>query len=674
MVRWDWGTFGNSVVSASLAVMERLSKAGIQPITHAAGLALASQFRLGDEGRRHMDEALANLKSIPAFDKVLYFGFGIQSYVKLLGESQRGVNCIALCSSLSEVFSYPFTARTLNALWQVSGGPTEYEPSHTQFLALVKGCAGVLASSPFSAVAERMLGTQKLDTAKAPSPEQLAQVLDGLFKISLGNVESITVEGGPACAFIAGLAEWLFKFTVYVEDENHTMIHLSATEPSTAQVRVLYRASRSPDQRSITARSTYLLHRNEELFLYSDKEMMDSINFRVTWDQCLTRTFSATFIEEITARQEVVGHFFGSYARFLAGRAYPEFDSMQSPMTELLHLDGSSGYALLESVVRTFPELADMKHLRAAMLQGISQSVADASQSVRANLIALKNSCLCSSCADAAATEIRFCLPIAVFTIVEVARFLTSVKNDSGLGPTCRGMSTMYFACLNTLRTGLRKDDPLWAGRLDGSPGQTVTVLNVLEFFSTSYFVGVRWDLRRDETALANCGVCVYQESLRGISDLPEHLGVVNVHPGHIGHGAQQYDFLRDPPGTPEASSAAQHSTAQLFSTQGPCSSDESNCTVAQPLTESFVRHEKLKIKALFQEYPGGGAVFFYQLIDASTSFSTTIFPGAITELTLGESTLRVFKRSDTTELPFQRSLQIRHQWLGLSQRCFPRK
>ena len=98
----DWVAFGNTVFSASLSIMQRLAGAGVQPITYCGGLALGSRFKIGEVGRRRMDEALQNLRGVAGFDDILYFGFGVTNVVRHLAETQVGVNCIALCSCLAD--------------------------------------------------------------------------------------------------------------------------------------------------------------------------------------------------------------------------------------------------------------------------------------------------------------------------------------------------------------------------------------------------------------------------------------------------------------------------------------------------------------------------------------------------------------------------------------------
>ena len=67
----DWVAFGNTIWSASAAVLQRFASAGIQPVTFGAGLALASQFRISEIGRQRMDDTMRSLRGISRWDKIL---------------------------------------------------------------------------------------------------------------------------------------------------------------------------------------------------------------------------------------------------------------------------------------------------------------------------------------------------------------------------------------------------------------------------------------------------------------------------------------------------------------------------------------------------------------------------------------------------------------------------
>ena len=81
----DWVTFGDTVLSASAAILQRFATSGMQPVTYGAGLALASQFRMSVEGRDCMDHSMKSLRGVPGLDKILWFGFGHQKFCEVDG-------------------------------------------------------------------------------------------------------------------------------------------------------------------------------------------------------------------------------------------------------------------------------------------------------------------------------------------------------------------------------------------------------------------------------------------------------------------------------------------------------------------------------------------------------------------------------------------------------------
>ena len=92
------------------------------------------------------------------FEKLLYFGFGARSFLHVMADAQSGVNCIALCSALSEVHNEHAAAWILDELWKLYDYPPQFLPSHSQLTAFVKACPGVLSRTEFSHVSGRMLG------------------------------------------------------------------------------------------------------------------------------------------------------------------------------------------------------------------------------------------------------------------------------------------------------------------------------------------------------------------------------------------------------------------------------------------------------------------------------------------------------------------------------------
>lgn len=138
----DWVAFGNTIWTASSAVLQRFAAAGIQPVTYGAGLVLFNQMHLDRVGQSRMETAVASLNTSSGWGKLLWFGFGYQSIVGTMAESLAGIKCLAICACLAESHSEKLAAWVLSELWRISNFPEEYEPSHSQFLALIKASAG----------------------------------------------------------------------------------------------------------------------------------------------------------------------------------------------------------------------------------------------------------------------------------------------------------------------------------------------------------------------------------------------------------------------------------------------------------------------------------------------------------------------------------------------------
>ena len=106
----DWVAFGNTIWTASSAVLQRFAAAGIQPVTYGAGLVLSNQMHLDRIGQSRMENAVSSLKSSSGWGKLLWFGFGYQSFVRTMAESLAGIKCLALCACLAESHSEELAA------------------------------------------------------------------------------------------------------------------------------------------------------------------------------------------------------------------------------------------------------------------------------------------------------------------------------------------------------------------------------------------------------------------------------------------------------------------------------------------------------------------------------------------------------------------------------------
>lgn len=441
----DWVAFGNSIWSSSSIVLQRFASAGVQLITFGAGLALASVFDLDRIGKQRMHDALERNQGVWSFKNVLWFGFGARSFLNVMADAQLGVNCIALCSALSEVHDEHAAAWIVDELWKVYGFPQQFLPSHSQFTALVKACSGILTKTDFSLISDRMLGhtlNPRDITPDISNIEDLAKAMSGLFKISRGAIARINVTGGMECAFVAGFAQWVLNLKVYVDDEAGRVIYQDA-HPEEAQVVVTYR--RQADLSLVQVSSTtYVLRENEDFMIRSP--MLDQSYFiiKTPWDGCLTRVFGTAF-NDLTKASTILGGFFGSTARVYQALALGESDVGKfSRRAYINFVESSYGIGFINSVVSIFPELKGVSGLFDEMQLALDVPLKEALRTIERTVLDLEQLCQCRLCNPSDRGKDVTCIVILAFSIRQMVSTISCVTRDDEVLPTVRGIACVY--------------------------------------------------------------------------------------------------------------------------------------------------------------------------------------------------------------------------------------
>jgi hypothetical protein len=647
----DWVSFGNTVYQASLATMQRLAAAGVQPITHGAGLALATQFKLGNLGRRRISDAIAQLQSVPAFGQIIYFGFGVRNFVHLLAETQVGLNCIALCASLAEMHTENMAASVVAELWQLAEFPQEYQPSLSQFRLLVKACSGVLTRSSFPQTADVMMGdmrqywrSKEFNIHASPAAD-IARALDGLFRISRGTVESITVTGGAECAFIAAVAQWLFNFTTHVEDGDGNVIFTSGNNGVRAQVEVRY-AGHNESTIQLTS-TTYSLGTQDFSTLHHPSDNELCLTYRIPWDVALSRVFGPTFASLIKIPVHL-GDFLGSAARILAALAKGEPDVAYFERDRFVDFaEVSYGQGFLDSAVDIFPELGRVPNLPQVMSNARHQTFNDALKCLEKTLESLQHLCKCPICdwnteAVSKPGSDHSCLVSMALTIQRLIETLACVIQDFPMLPTVRGLEEVYTERRNDwMQCRLPSKDPTLLSRSrdiiqvgkvlvmesGNFPAFRVNrmVLNAARIFISNGRLRDLFSTRTESdncTALSRSGVCVYLEALRSPSAQPERLRRVHVLPGHIQRDSQRYDDVWDP------SSLSLKKQSNLEDAQFQAVGEMPQTQVWEP------HNPQLSLKALVTEISFSPKVQFYYQVSTSSG-ARSLSPGNLTEIVL---------------------------------------
>ena len=557
----DWVAFANSIWSTSSAVLQRFASAGVQPITFGAGLALASVFDLDRIGKQRMHSALETNQGMWGFGKVLYFGFGTRSFLNVMADVQSGVNCIALCSALSEVHDEHAAAWILDELWKTYGFPQQFLPSHSQMTALVKACSGVLTKTGFSPTTDRMLGHTLDPKHPLPfisNPEDIANAMSGLFKISKGIIARITVTGGMECAFVAAFAHWLLNLKVYVDDDAGRVIHQDAHFEE-AQVVVTYR--RQADLSLVQVSSTtYVLREDLELIARSPTIEHSILTIRTPWDGCLTRVFGTAF-NALTKASTNLGNFFGSTARVYQALALGESDIGQfSRKTYINFVESSYGIGFIHSVVSIFPELKRASGLFDEMQVALNVPLQEALRTIERTILNLEQLCSCSRCTSSDTGRSVTCIVVLAFSIREMVSTISCVTRDDNILPTVRGIRLVYGRHESDWPLSLER--PLLAISLGlgmngvyGPAHDEIRNFDLLshpiEIFSgysdhTRYLVENNPQGREWCTATVNHGLCYYLNCLQSLSSHAENARMVHIVSGHIQMGDKQFNSVYD--------------------------------------------------------------------------------------------------------------------------------
>jgi hypothetical protein len=579
----DWVAFAKTTVPLSVEVLARIQGAGVQAITYAGVLQLATRFKLPELGRRRVWDTIEKLKVYNGASNLLYFGFNHRSLFRNLTETVSGLKCIALCSSLAEMHSEMVAARVLSALWQEVGYSEDYEPSYHQFLALVKVCGGALATSPFSEIARHMLPSRfdRLSQLQCSDPRDIAKALHGLFSISTGDKKAITVVGGSDCAFIAAVAHWIFDFVVFVEDENGNPVFVSSVagrpaQPMSAQVHIKYAETAQP--KTVITQSTFVLGDPEELFISTPDKQLLLLRRRIPWECCLRKVFGEAFAD-LWQLQTSLGLVFGSLARIRRALAEGEVEVGRHDREEYFDFaEASYGQGFIDSVERIFPELRS-PDVERHMQSSLSLSFVDAHAQLERSLLEICRGCQCSRCPRRNPRNEGpiTCLLGLTLTLFELLVMVSTIQFDIdggvALQPTFEGLRTLNVGIQTSMEKVTRdvimeRCDPVfqrwrrphWVSRMQRLTRMLEDVLLIFagpDYQGAGIFGGYGEGGQRPmkpRTAICRSGICVFIEGLTMMTTRADLLRRIHVIPGRIAQlnqrsthaAARDYDAVLD--------------------------------------------------------------------------------------------------------------------------------
>ncbi len=245
----DWAGLGRMQLSASVAVLGRLSAAGVEPLTVAVGQAMCSRIPLGVHGEKVLMEAMGKLKAFSSYGDLIWFGVGVRHILRTLVQTSQGASLVALCAALAECHSTPTAALIMFEMSKVLGSPEDLRPSYDQWKALAKVCSSVLAVTTFGVRLQQLLNlcgfaiirTTEGHYGAPPNPPEFAKAVLGIGKVASGTLRDVELTGGAYCAWLAVFAEYIFGLRVQVRQDSGQLLTMNHSTDERSQVVVIIR-------------------------------------------------------------------------------------------------------------------------------------------------------------------------------------------------------------------------------------------------------------------------------------------------------------------------------------------------------------------------------------------------------------------------------------------------
>lgn len=571
-------------VQYSVDVLARISRAGVDSYTLVVGQALSQLFLLGKQGQSNVQNAIASLRCCSSVGDALYFGVGVEGFVRMLAKTTQGLTLVALAATLSECYPEDVVAQTLYEIVALIHSPDRLTPSVNEWLNVVKACQGALATSSFPVRAEVLMSLHEPSFAKAKpdkqhtvfylrdrgcaEPEDIAAALLSISRITRGEIVSMTLSGGFAAGFLAALAEWLFGLSVLIENGEGQVLYANCSDAHTAQVHVVFVQPAHDDikgkpstgsehtQALQVTSATYHLREVTDLFSYSKKSNTAFVGGRLAWDTCLVSTFGEVF-RRLIYNPLAPGRVLGSAARIFQAMAIrdPELER-RLPGTWSDYggvWNGYGGLGFVTTLLKWFPELRVAEnHMLGMMGVSIHQALVqydDALEQISVN-------CSCSGCRYKS-PSLTGCQRLVIETVIVLGSILSCLEIYDDLLPTRGGLQSIYLRLIGERHSAQHRTDPAASG-LDQDSRQRFEIFwilrimttyaelrnrlsNVIELFTSRY--GVK---SQKVSAVAEGGVCAYLATLSDLVLDKQIIGRVCVVAGSIERNGRRYGQVSD--------------------------------------------------------------------------------------------------------------------------------
>ena len=528
----DWVELSGRSVNFSVAVLARLSKAGIDPFTLQVGRAICTNFSLDPIAQQRISEAIQALRNFRSYGDILWFGFGIKHVVTDLAETEQGLTLVALCAALSSTYHLLYGARVLRELCSLCKAPQAFSPAIRQWKILVELCSGILNSSHFALLLDgfrRLVQggrnvSEDFKVKRYPTTcSILAEAIMTIAQLTTKRLASVTFTGGLDCIWLAAVAESIFSLDVIMYNSADVQVYRSRSlDQRPPQIKICYIEELTDSKgRNFVSEKMSLVPNGCTLFVRENGDSIGTLhpfNWPSSWSTILHDTFPGAIDILLTGE---ICYQFSLYLYCVSMMQTELRDGNEPSSTEGMYgffnsnfVGSLRGHEFLSVACKRVPELSrcleydfslvPQHHFYSASLaaRSIIESEDDSGPPEGHDRVSL--------------TVLTEC--ITIFLCIILASDI-----DEEIAPSINGLRWLY------LQSDGGIDEFMLRNSVDNVQEQTALVFRVLsrsgEPASSSNLL-----------AMAGAGVCVYQQVLSDPHLSPDSILRTRVVPGYVSH------------------------------------------------------------------------------------------------------------------------------------------
>ena len=540
----DWVELSGRSVSFSVAVLARLSKAGIDPFTLQVGRAICTNFSLDPVAQQRIFEAIQALRKFGSYGDIIWFGFGVKHVVNDLAETEQGLTLVALCAALSSTYNSLFGAQVLRGLCGLCKAPQDFSPAIRQWKILVELCSGILNVGHFALLLD---GFRRVVSGGRTVPDlvanryptassTLAEAIITIAQLTTKQLSSATFTGGYDCIWLAAVAESIFSLDVVISKSANTQLYRSRSlDQQPPQLTILYteNLTDSQDQRIVSEKTT-LIRSVRTLFVCEGGESLGDpcpFNWRSSWSTILHDTFPGAIDVLLTGE---IGYQFSLYLYCISithaelREGAMELHEGEDPprLGRLSYLfcgnvvDPLRGHEFLSFASKRLPELShcleqdssvvpeDHFYRRGAAARSFFESKDDSGLSKGQGRISL--------------TVLAECITLLLWITL-------ASDIDEQIAPSISGLRWLYLQLNEGIDAFMRR-----------SPRKMEQIALVFGVLTGSGELS----LSSNPLAMAGAGVCVYRQVLLDPHLPPDSISRIRVVPGYISHAGALFKTI----------------------------------------------------------------------------------------------------------------------------------